>query len=49
MIDEEASADEIGDMALSQGFHTIFEDGKEKVLDGTTSVSELLRAAYING
>ncbi len=49
MIDEEASADEISDMALSQGFHTLFEDGKEKVFDGTTSVNELLRAAYING
>lgn len=48
LIDDQASADEIQEMALSQGFHTIFEDGKQKVLDGVTTVSELLRAAYIN-
>ncbi len=48
LIDDQASGDEIQEMALSQGFHTIFEDGKQKVLDGVTTVSELLRAAYIN-
>jgi len=48
LIDKEASGDEINEKALSQGFRPLFDDGKKKVLAGITTVSELLRAAYIN-
>lgn len=49
LIDDGASGDEIGDMAISQGFKELIEDGKKKVFAGITTVGELIRAAYING
>ena len=49
LIDEGASGDDINDLALSQGFQGIFLDGKKKVLEGVTTVEELIRAAYIGG
>lgn len=48
LIDQNVNGDDIQALALSQGFETIFDDGRKKVLDGITTVAELLRAAYVN-
>lgn len=48
LIDDNANSDEIQALAVSQGFESIFDDGRQKVLEGITTVEELIRAAYVN-
>lgn len=40
---EEASADDIGRMAIQQGMLTLRQDGLEKVRNGVTSIEEIVR------
>jgi type II secretory ATPase GspE/PulE/Tfp pilus assembly ATPase PilB-like protein len=39
------SADEVWALARAHGARSLFEDGVKKVLNGTTTVEELLRVA----
>ncbi len=48
LIDKQASTDEIADEALSQGMNFLKQDAVRKVLDGLTTVEEMLRATYTN-
>jgi general secretion pathway protein E/type IV pilus assembly protein PilB len=43
MVAHRASAREIHKAAIGKGFHTLADDGVRRVLDGTTSVDELMR------
>ena len=40
---ERASADEIGRAAREEGMTTLRDDGLDKVLEGLTSIEEILR------
>jgi type IV pilus assembly protein PilB len=40
---QRASADAIGSIAREQGMRTLREDGLDKVLQGVTSIEEILR------
>ena len=48
LIDRRGSTDELADEALSQGMNTLKQDAIRKVLDGMTTVEEMLRATYTN-
>lgn len=48
LILKNPSSQEIRELANSQGARTFFEDGIEKVKNGTTSLDELLRVAPVN-
>jgi type IV pilus assembly protein PilB len=43
LVAEQASAEEIGKVARSQGMKTLRQDGLEKVREGFTSIEEILR------
>ncbi len=43
-INENASASEIGKLAIAQGMKTLAQDGLVRVIEGTTSLDELFRA-----
>ncbi|MEG2058987.1 MAG: GspE/PulE family protein [Lachnospiraceae bacterium] len=43
-----ATSDELQQMALSEGMHTIKKGAMELVLEGTTSLTEMLRICYEN-
>ena len=43
LIIRRASAAEIKELAVKQGMHTLRQEGIDKILDGTTSVEEVLR------
>ena len=43
LIIKRASSAEIKDLAIKQGMHTLREEGIDKILEGTTSVEEVLR------
>ncbi|MFN3286361.1 MAG: type II secretion system ATPase GspE, partial [bacterium] len=42
-----ASANEIRDVARSEGFRTMRDDGIRKVLEGVTTIEEILRVVYV--
>ncbi|MBI2973147.1 MAG: hypothetical protein HYY39_05080 [Armatimonadetes bacterium] len=42
------SASEIGQQAVSEGMKTLREDGILKVLEGSTTVDELLRVVFVD-
>jgi type II secretory ATPase GspE/PulE/Tfp pilus assembly ATPase PilB-like protein len=46
---ERRSADEIRDMAMSQGMRRMRDDGLEKVRDGRTSMAEVMRVLGATG
>jgi type IV pilus assembly protein PilB len=46
LIDRKASTDEIRNEAIANGMNTLWESGKRLVLDGVTSVEELVRVMY---
>ena len=48
LIDLEKTPDELLEKARQEGFQTLWEDGRQKVLEGITTVQELVRSAYIN-
>lgn len=48
MIDDRQNSEMIKGKAIENGFKTIFEDAKVKVISGETTVSELLRVTYTN-
>ena len=43
LIIRRASSAEIKELAIKQGMHTLRQEGVDKILDGTTSVEEVLR------
>ena len=43
LIIKRASSAEIKDLAIKQGMHTLRQEGIDKILEGTTSVEEVLR------
>lgn len=43
LIIKRASASEIKELAIKQGMHTLRQEGIDKILEGTTSVEEVLR------
>jgi len=45
LILEHASSDEIAKLAVANGMTTIFEDGVEKVLNGITTLDEVMRVS----
>ena len=45
LILKNPSSNEVWNLAQKQGAHSLFEDGIEKVKDGTTSLEELLRVS----
>lgn len=47
MINEKASIDVLRDLAIKQGMITLKESARQKVLDGLTTVDEMLRIAYM--
>lgn len=49
LIDRRASVDELRDFAVSQGMTTLKQSAMRLVLDGITTVEELLRVTYVNG
>jgi len=49
LIDRRASVDELRDFAVSQGMTTLKQSAIRLVLDGITTVEELLRVTYVNG
>jgi len=46
LISRKASAEEIKQMALSQGMNTLRMSATKYVLDGTTSISEMTRVSF---
>lgn len=46
LIEKKASASEIRDSAICKGMKTMYEDGIDKLLQGVTSVSEVLRVTH---
>ena len=49
LIDRRASVDELRDYAVSQGMTTLKQSAVRLVLEGVTTVEELLRVTYVNG
>ncbi len=49
LIDRRASVDELRDYAVSQGMTTLKQSAVGLVLEGVTTVEELLRVTYVNG
>lgn len=43
LVARRATAREVRDLALSRGFRSLAEDGRRRVLDGATSLAELMR------
>ena len=43
LIIRRASSAEIKELAIKQGMHTLRQEGIDKILEGTTSVEEVLR------
>jgi type IV pilus assembly protein PilB len=48
LIDKRATADELREYAISQGMSTLKEAAAHLVLEGVTSIDELLRVTYVN-
>ncbi|NTW04848.1 MAG: type II/IV secretion system protein [Peptococcaceae bacterium] len=48
LIDQKASTDELHEAAIKGGMTTLWMDGRQKVLDGVTTLDELLRVANWN-
>lgn len=48
LIDKRATADELRDYAISQGMETLKQSAAQLVLEGVTTIEELLRVTYIN-
>ena len=49
LIDCRATVDELRDYAVSQGMTTLKQSAVRLVIEGVTSVEELLRVTYVNG
>ncbi|MBP1760161.1 MAG: type secretion system protein [Firmicutes bacterium] len=49
LIDRRASVDELRGFAVSQGMTTLKQAASRLVLEGVTTVEELLRVTYVNG
>ncbi len=47
LINKESSADEIEERALKEGMMLMKQDGYIKVLDGITTIEEVLRVAEV--
>jgi type IV pilus assembly protein PilB len=47
LIDKRSPTDELRDTALSQGMIPLWEDARQKVLNGTTTLEEMVRVSYI--
>ncbi len=48
LIDKKATADELRDYAISQGMSTLKQGAVQLVLEGVTTIDELLRVTYVN-
>jgi type IV pilus assembly protein PilB len=48
LIDKRATADELRDYAISQGMSTLKQGAVQLVLEGVTTIDELLRVTYVN-
>lgn len=48
LIDQRATADELRDYAINQGMTTLKQAAARLVLDGITTLDELLRVTYVN-
>ena len=48
MILQRCSSDEIKNAALKNGMHTLIQNGVKKILNGTTSVEEILRVTQVD-
>ncbi|MDA8226972.1 MAG: ATPase, T2SS/T4P/T4SS family [Desulfitobacterium hafniense] len=48
LIDKRATADELRDYAVSQGMSTLKQGAAQLVLQGLTTVDELIRVTYVN-
>jgi type IV pilus assembly protein PilB len=48
LIDRRASSDELREYAVSQGMTTLKESAAQLVLEGITTIDELLRVTYVN-
>nr|WP_207545136.1 GspE/PulE family protein [Desulfoscipio geothermicus] len=46
LIDKKASAEELRDVAVKHGMVPLWEDARRKVLDGITTLEEMLRVTY---
>ncbi|MDS1029387.1 ATPase, T2SS/T4P/T4SS family [Bacillota bacterium LX-D] len=46
LIDKQVATETIRAMALQQGMLTLYEDAKQKVLQGLTTIEEMLRVTY---
>lgn len=46
LIDKRAPLDEVRDTAISQGMIPIWEDARQKVLSGVTTLEEMIRVTY---
>ena len=46
LISRGCNADEIKQLALSQGMHTLRMSASEYVLDGTTSFDEMMKVSF---
>jgi type II secretory ATPase GspE/PulE/Tfp pilus assembly ATPase PilB-like protein len=43
LILKRSGVQDIKELAISQGMHTLHQEGIDKILDGTSSVEEVLR------
>ena len=48
LIDRRATADELREYAIEQGMTTLKQAAARLVLEGITTVDELLRVTYVN-
>lgn len=48
LIDRQATADELRDYAVAQGMTTLKQAATRQVIEGVTTVDELLRVTYVN-
>jgi type IV pilus assembly protein PilB len=46
LIDKGASSEELRDAALQRGMTPLSEDARRKVLEGVTTLDEMLRVTY---